>query len=239
MQWLDLSFPDPAWNLACDEALLEILEEGYPNEILRFWESPSPFVVLGYSNRISTEANISYCQSRQIPILRRCSGGGTVLQGPGCLNYSVILRISEEGSLSSARGTNRFVMTRLRDALQPWLPDPVEIQGYTDLTLGNRKFSGNSQRRKRKALLFHGTFLLDMDIRLIHQALHLPNIKPDYRQNRSHSEFLIHLPLPAAQVKKALRSHWVALNPMNQVPMAKIEDLVAQKYSQSQWNKKF
>jgi len=238
MQWLDLSFPEPAWNLACDEALLEILEEGYPNEILRFWESPVPFVVLGYSNHLSDEVNQEFCRTQHISILRRYSGGGTVLQGPGCLNYALILRIPEKGPLSTARGTNRFIMNRLRDALQPWLPVPVEIKGHTDLTMENRKFSGNSQRRKRKAILFHGTFLLDMDISLIHQALHLPNIKPEYRLNRSHEEFLIHLPLPATQIKKTLCENWVAFDALQDVPMGKIEELVTQKYSKAEWNKK-
>ena len=38
MQLLDLTFPTPEENLACDEALLEMCEQGYDREILRFWE---------------------------------------------------------------------------------------------------------------------------------------------------------------------------------------------------------
>src|ERR1700685_1591535 len=95
MKFLDLSFPSPAENLACDEALLDWREENGGEEILRFWEAPETFVVVGYANKIAAEVNVAACEAREIPIFRRCSGGGTVLQGPGCLNYTLILRITE------------------------------------------------------------------------------------------------------------------------------------------------
>jgi lipoate-protein ligase A len=117
MNDLDLTLPSPAENLACDEALLDQAEaEGGP-EVLRFWESPSHFVVLGYANKVREEVDMEACRSRGIPILRRCSGGGTVLQGPGCLNYSVILRIGGVPELQSISTTNRFVMERNRSAV--------------------------------------------------------------------------------------------------------------------------
>ena len=50
MEYLDLSLPTPAGNLACDEALLDLCETQETLEILRFWESPQHFVVLGYGN---------------------------------------------------------------------------------------------------------------------------------------------------------------------------------------------
>ena len=86
MRHLDLTIPSPAENLACDEALLDWCESGDGVECLRFWESPEPFVVVGYANKVETEVNVAACEARKIPILRRCSGGGTVVQGPGCLN---------------------------------------------------------------------------------------------------------------------------------------------------------
>src|SRR6266550_4117185 len=59
MQYLDLSLPTPEENLACDEALLNFCEAGYDREILRLWESPTPFVVLGHGNRAADEANLA------------------------------------------------------------------------------------------------------------------------------------------------------------------------------------
>src|SRR5271167_3895963 len=96
MKLLDLTLPSPAENLGCDEALLDWREENGGEEILRFWESPETFVVAGYANKIATEVNVAACKAKGIPIFRRCSGGGTVLQGAGCFNYALILRIAEK-----------------------------------------------------------------------------------------------------------------------------------------------
>ena len=117
MHLLDSTFPLPEENLACDEALLDAAEEDGAAEILRFWEPAKPFVVLGYSNKISTEVDTAACDSLRIPVFRRPSGGGTVLQGPGCLNYSLILEI-KPGPLSTLTATNHFIMERNRDAVQ-------------------------------------------------------------------------------------------------------------------------
>ena len=51
----DLTLPTPEENLACDEALLDLCEAGGAGELLRFWEPPSYFVVLGYANNLPLE----------------------------------------------------------------------------------------------------------------------------------------------------------------------------------------
>src|SRR6266487_4967712 len=119
MTFVDLTLPSPAENLACDEALLDSCEAGECDGLLRFWEAAEYFVVLGYANKAPVEVNIEACQKRGVPVFRRCTGGGAVVQGPGCLNYSLLLRIT--GALQSISETNCFVMQRNRDALQPLL----------------------------------------------------------------------------------------------------------------------
>src|SRR5512136_2851887 len=119
MKYLDLTLPTPAENLACDEALLDWCEEERgADEVLRVWEPSDYFVVVGYANKVATEANVSACRAKGIPIHRRCSGGGTVLQGRGCLNYALVLRIAEHGPLSSISAANHFVMGRNRAAVE-------------------------------------------------------------------------------------------------------------------------
>jgi lipoate-protein ligase A len=78
MKLLDLTLLSTAENLACDEALLDAAEAGTGDEVLRFWEPREHFVVVGYANKVATEVNVAACETRGIPILRRCSGGGTV-----------------------------------------------------------------------------------------------------------------------------------------------------------------
>jgi lipoate-protein ligase A len=128
MKLLDLTLPTPAENLACDEALLDCCEGEGGGEILRFWEPSEHFVVVGYANQVSAEANVSACAAGSIPILRRCSGGGTVLQGPGCLNYSLILKITEGGPLAGINSANCFIMERNRAAIEKLFLDTGRVQ---------------------------------------------------------------------------------------------------------------
>jgi lipoate-protein ligase A len=239
MKYIDLTLPTPPEDLACDEVLLDLCEEGLEGELLRFWEPQQPFVVLGYANQAGVEADLAACEARQVGVFRRCSGGGTVLQGAGCLNYSLILRIAESGPLQTITGTNQFILERQRAALQPLLPAPVEIQGHTDLVMGNLKFSGNAQRRKRKFLIFHGTFLLNFHLPLIEQVLRMPSKQPDYRQSRSHNDFLTNLNLAPDEVKQSLRRVWGAKEPLLQVPGDRINHLSVTKYSTADWNLRF
>jgi lipoate---protein ligase len=247
MQLLDLTLPTPAENLACDEALLDWCEANGSEEILRFWESPETFVVVGYANRIAAEVNVENCRAKQIPIFRRCSGGGTVLQGVGCLNYALILQIAENSPLTNISSANQFIMERNRAAIQTLFPafeiqpsvfnfSAISIRGCTDLTIGDSKFSGNSQRRRKNFLLFHGTFLLNLNLALVGQFLKMPSKQPDYRQNRNHHEFLMNLALPADDVKNAFQKIWNATEEFYDFPDLETQKLACEKYSTDEWN---
>jgi lipoate---protein ligase len=235
----DLTLATPEENLACDEALLDLCEVGHADELLRFWEPAQYFVVVGYANQVAREVNLPFCQANGIPVLRRCTGGGTVLQGPGVLNYSLILRFDGAGPLHSITATNEFILKRHQAALAPVIGKNVEHQGHTDLVIGGLKFSGNAQRRQRHFLIFHGSFLLNLDIGLVEQALPLPSRRPCYRADRSHADFLLNLNLPAARLKAALREAWQANEQLTGVPQAEIARLVREKYARAEWNLKF
>ena len=123
MNLFDFTYPTPAENLACDEVLLDASEAADGPELLRFWEPATTFVVLGYGNKLEGEVNVPACEAAAVPIMRRCSGGGTVLQAEGCLNYSVILRIVPGGPLQSIPSANRYIMDRQRAALDQLLAE--------------------------------------------------------------------------------------------------------------------
>jgi lipoate-protein ligase A len=236
MEFLDLSFPTPEQNLACDHALLEMCErERSGRALLRLWETPAHFVVLGYSNRVRSEVNLKACRSRGIPVLRRYSGGGTVLQGPGCLNYSLVLPIPSDGPLSSITGTSSVVLRRQSLALQGLIREPVEPRGQSDLVVGDRKCSGNAQRRLQRYLLFHGTILLDLDLSMVEECLPMPSSQPGYRGGRSHAAFMRNLHLPPGRVRQVLRNTWGAHQVADGVPHRMIETLARERYALSDW----
>ena len=239
MKYLDFAFAKPAHDLACDEALLELVETGQvEDEILRLWEPAQYFAVLGHANSIRAEVNFSTCEKDRLPVLRRMSGGGAVLQGPGCLNYSLVL-IGALHRFRTVREGFRYVLERHRNVIQGLTGVEVALEGISDLAIGARKFSGNAQYRKSRALLIHGTFLLDFDLSLIGRYLALPGKQPAYRQNRSHLEFLTTLAVRSAELREGLKESWSAAKALDQIPGARIDRLVEERYGRSEWSEKF
>jgi len=242
MKVLDLTLPTPEENLACDEALLDAAEAGQSGEVLRFWESPEHFVVVGYANNVATEVNAVACEARGIRILRRCSGGGTVVQGPGCLNYTLVLQITEGGHTRNISASNEFIMERNRVAVESAISNRqsvVSVCGHTDLAMNGLKFSGNSQRRRKNFLLFHGTFLLTFNLALVSEVLRMPSQQPDYRADRVHGEFITNLELPAQQIKTSLQAAWEVTDVYSGNLQPATAALVRLKYSTAEWNRKF
>jgi lipoate---protein ligase len=239
MQYIELTLPDPASNLACDEALIELFEAGRATDgLLRIWEPQNHFVVLGHSNRIHSEVDVAACESARISIFRRLSGGGTVMQGPGCLNYSLILRNGVDIPIGIAEAF-RFVLEHHKQCIQKLIEHRVEIAGTSDLVVNAQKFSGNAQYRKRWFTLVHGTFLLNLDPAIVARCLRLPLTQPAYRQNRSHGCFMRNLDLDPTNVCQALRTVWRATDSFADVPTAMIAALKKSRYCRPDWTRKF
>lgn len=239
MKYLDVAFDDPASNLACDEALLELIEQKQiDDDVLRVWKSSKYFVVLGHANSLRSEVNQGECNAKGIGILRRMSGGGTVMQGPGCLNYSLILRGSAR-RLGSIGEVFRHVLDRHRRLIEELTGKKTRIEGISDLTVSGRKVSGNAQYRKSRVVLVHGTFLLNFDLSLIDQYLRVPAKQPAYRRDRPHAEFLANLNLDSDAVRDGLITAWQAKEMFRQIPLSRIEALVQGRYGQKAWSEKF
>ena len=238
MKLLDLTLDTPAENVALDEALLEEAERSnQPTEILRLWEPHQLMAVVGRSSRVSMEVRVDVCQERRVPILRRSSGGAAIVTGPGCLMYAVVLSYQRRGALRVIERAHRFVLDTHARALAPLVPG-VERAGISDLALsgGQRKFSGNSLRCRRRHLLYHGTLLYDFPLDLIGACLGTPPRQPDYRQGRDHAGFLTNLPAMAAALRRALTEAWDATEETTDWPAELAEQLVGEKYSQRKWN---
>ena len=211
-------------QLIWDEYLLRACEEGQIGPSIRTWVVNEATVVLGYSNRPDREVHMALCRQRGIPVLKRTSGGGTVLLDAGCLNYSLILPVAYHPSLASVTLTNQYIMEKQRRMLELCLGRKVALRGYTDLVIGERKVSGNAQRRVRSSVLFHGSFLCNADLGLIDEVLAFPSRQPDYRQARAHTQFLINLGISVSDLSQAVLSYWVK-NPDNTVNVGRAETI--------------
>ncbi len=171
--------------LAEDDRLLDQRQE-----TLRVWEPTTPFVVLGRTCRLEDTVYPDACAADAIPILRRSTGGGTVLQAPGCLNFTYILNLQARPRLQNVAQSYNMILQ--------WVIDELALPGLTiagtDLLHNGRKVSGNAQRRANGWLLHHGTLLYAMDLTLVTRYLREPPRQPPHRAGRNHAAFLTNLP---------------------------------------------
>ncbi len=233
MKFVDLSLSDVAANLALDEALLDEAVSS-DDEFFRLWESELPAVIIGRASKIEEEVNLAYCEETRLPVFRRCSGGLSVVIGPGCLMYSVILSKRQNPALDVVDHCHEFVLDRIRSALNG-LSLNVSISGTSDLTVDGQKCSGNSLRSKREAILYHGTLLYDASISQISRSLHMPPRAPDYRAKRTHDEFLTNLAVDRDSLWTALKQAWPCQEAAEEWPQHRTEQLVIEKYGAKDW----
>ncbi len=230
MKSLDHSAPAIFANLAMDEALLLAAEAGQGGEALRFWEQPSLAVVLGASGTLTDDVEQEACRRDGVAIARRASGGGTVLLGPGCLCFSLVLDMDKRPELRSVSGSYRTIVGSIAGALAP-----VVLAGSSDLALGPMKVSGNAQKRGRRFLVHHGTLLYAFDLLLIGKYLKQPLRQPEYRQGRPHWEFVANLPFLAAEMKERLALAWEAAGVAAPPDPALVARLVDDRYAAPAW----
>lgn len=191
---LERTLSEAAADLHLDDLLLEAVDRGEP-ECLRLWQRPAPAVVMGAGGRWRDEVDRAACEAAGVPVLRRRSGGGTVLLGPGCLMVSLALSLERRPAWRDIQRSQAELGAQLAEALA--LPE-LAVRGGSDLALGARKISGSAQRRKQRALLHHITLLCRGSEPLIAQMPALlphPPREPDYRAGRAHDGFVATLPL--------------------------------------------
>ncbi len=238
---LESTLPTPAENLALDEAFLNQAEDaarrGKPvRELLRLWESPVPFVVVGSTGRLADEVHLEECRRRGVAVLRRASGGGTVLMGPGCLCFSLILDLETRPELCEIHDSYRAILGRITGCLAV---EGLGQRGISDLAVGEHKVSGNAQRRKRGTLLHHGTLLYDFDLAAVAALLKDPARQPGYRAHRPHGDFVANLALPVAEIRRRLARCWNASGPRPPLEIPALGPLLEEKYANPGWIERF
>lgn len=262
--------PTPEENLALDEALVEVadrlsLEEstskrtafdsGPTNEVLRLWELTKPCVVLGRASKWAEEVNSIASLRDSVPVLRRASGGASIVAGPGCLMYSVLISYQHRPAWRALDIAHKEVMSRTRDAVQRTtdsfqLTSRIMIDGTCDLTIDSRKFSGNALRCKRFWMLYHGTIMYSMPLDWLSHYLLEPLRQPEYRRKREHQSFVTNVldnssrisrKLFRQELSNQLASTWDANQPWHSSALKGAVELEAMRllrsrYSNPQWH---
>jgi len=238
MRHLHLTLDTPAENLALDEALLDATEAGeLAPGVLRLWESSDYFVVLGRSSSAEGEVDLDACCRDRVPVLRRNSGGGTILAGPGCLMYAWVLGFRDFPQLQAIDQAHQFFLDKLSHLLTT---DETTVRplGTSDLTIRAtasgpwQKFSGNAIRLKRKHILYHGTLLYNFDLECLPRWLATPTRTPDYRNDRQHTEFVTNLNIERDVLVRTLIQGWQADEALSAWPEQRTKKIVQAKYEE-------
>jgi len=175
-------------NLAIDEEMTKAAA-GDGRWSLRLWWGTDPTVVAGSSEKPEIVADLDACERLGVEVLKRSTGGGTVLQTPDVLNYSLT---GPAPVNFDVRGIFASGARILIDALAR-LGVEAEARGISDVAVEGRKVSGNAMAKRWGGLLLHGTLIWDIDLELLEACLRHPPREPDYRQGRGHRAFLVTL----------------------------------------------
>src|ERR1043165_6273706 len=155
----------PSADLALEEAIQLSIEEDFSPNTWRLWQAAAPALILGTGQEHAREANLENMRAEKVPLLRRHSGGGAVVIGPGVINYSAFYRIADLPGSETIRGAMHAALEPVLALLRNWGLNCTE-SGLSDVAvLGAdgtlRKIAGNSQARKRRSVVVHGPLLAD------------------------------------------------------------------------------
>jgi lipoate-protein ligase A len=231
--WLETPPLSVEEQLAIDEALLDEVQLGIRRErVARTWMAEETVVVVGSSSRLDEEVDLFECRQKGVRIVRRPSGGATVLLGPGCLMWSVITPFPH--GVPSLEQLHAGCLEPLCQAFAE-VPLDVRRQGTSDLTVGDRKISGNALRVRQRGVLYHGTLLDDFDISLASRLLRHPPREPAYRASRRHAEFLANLGLGMPRLSRVVRQAFRAERPAAPCDPARVSRLLEGRYLREDW----
>ncbi len=142
---------NPWINLALEEYFLTRLPLG--EATLFLWQNKDT-VVIGRNQNPWSECNLPLMQEDNIRLARRISGGGAVFHDIGNLNFSFIVNRDEY----DLKRQYNVIISALED-----LGIHACINGRNDLTVDEKKFSGNAFCFKGQNGLHHGTILIGAD----------------------------------------------------------------------------
>ncbi|MFW5991322.1 MAG: lipoate--protein ligase family protein [Candidatus Nanoarchaeia archaeon] len=164
---------DGAMQMAIDEAILiQRMKNKVPNT-LRFFTWNPACLTIGYFQNLAKEVNTETAKVLGVDVVRRYTGGGAVLH-ENELTYS--LAIPEEKVSQDIKESYRIICNALIKGMS-LLGINAGFQPVNDITVNNKKISGNAQTRKGGVILQHGTILLDVDVKKMFKLLKVSNEK--------------------------------------------------------------
>ena len=187
------------------------------------YEHARTVVVVGRSCKPEEDVHVDRCRTDHVPILRRIGGGGTVVLTKGIIVVSVSGKTSLHFHLQEhMNAVNRAIV----NAIAYFRVKNLSTKGISDITMSNKKILGSSLHRKKDIVLYQGSLLLNPDLTLFERYMKHPQKEPDYRNGRTHSDFITSLweegykidkmeLISALEDELSLGPPWASLKPVN------------------------
>lgn len=145
----------------------------------------SPAIVMGISGKLDELVHTEEAYKLNIPIIKRFSGGGTVVVDEDTLFVTFIFNAQDVKVPCFPEPIYKFSETIYKDVFKDL---PFELK-QNDYVLNDRKIGGNAQYIKKDRWLHHTSFLYDYKPHLM-QLLKHPKKTPAYREGRGHEAFI-------------------------------------------------
>ncbi|KAG7672404.1 hypothetical protein Ndes2526B_g09084 [Nannochloris sp. 'desiccata'] len=160
---------------------------------------PDPTIVLGISGKPEELINLREASTANIPLLRRFTGGGTVIVDSNSIMTSIIMH--GPTAVPDVPCYPRPIMHWTEGVFGNYLKQYNKDFSLreNDYALGQKKFGGNAQAISKDRWLHHTSFLWDYEQHRMELLKHPPRA-PEYRAGRDHSEFIV----PLKQVFKGV-----------------------------------
>ena len=154
------------------------------------WRPDKEYIVLGQSNSPEMSLIAENVIADKIAVTKRPTGGEAVVLTP---RMAVLTVAREFNEMKKSKDFFGEVNAMIIDALTDLGVRGLGTRGISDITIGNRKILGSSMHRRENRMAYHAVLNIGEDPGLFERYLSHPHREPDYRQNRSHSEFVTSL----------------------------------------------
>lgn len=171
---IDVGVRTGRFNIAFDQAMLELHQEGRIGDSLRFIHF-EPVALVGRHQSLSAELDLAYCEQRGIQTGRRITGGGAIYLDRGQLGWALVFGREAFGGASLGE-TARQLCEAAAAGLRTLGVD-ARFRPRNDIEVGGRKIGGTGGFYDGDSLLYQGTVLVDCDTEAMLGALRVPRAK--------------------------------------------------------------
>nr|WP_294681332.1 lipoate--protein ligase [uncultured Anaerotignum sp.] len=238
MVYIESPSTNPAFNLALEQYVFDHMDRN--QEYFMLWQNDNT-VVIGKNQNAFAEVNQKVADEKSISVVRRLSGGGAVYHDLGNLNFTFILDAKDATDLDI-----RLFCQPIAELLRS-LGIPAEVNGRNDITIEEKKFSGNSQYLKQGRIMHHGTIMFHSDLSVVADVL---NVSVDKFQSKAAksvksrvTNISSYLPkdftlaqFKALLLKYILKTEEIKPYVFSQEELSAIEKIQKERYDKWEWN---